>query len=177
MANVRYYSEFRTLKGDFYLIEIYDSTFTGDESRVYTDSSGFTLTHDGETDQVFSPIIGSSVQFNVYNQDSAFDTFLNDILTQQDKRFFVKIYRSKHEATDDLNAFYNTTKVVKDGLVMFSTDPAVSQTDLQQNQSPHALPILHCPSHLSTRESCCAPNPLCDQLAVLFARYHHVSRF
>ena len=121
MANVRYYSEFRTLKGDFYLIEIYDSTFTGDESRVYTDSSGFTLTHDGETDQVFSPIIGSSVQFNVYNQDSAFDTFLNDILTQQDKRFFVKIYRSKHEATDDLNAFYNTTKVVKDGLVMFST--------------------------------------------------------
>lgn len=121
MANVRYYSEFRTLKGDFYLLEIYDTSFTGDETRVYTDSSGFTLTHDGETDQVYSPIIGSSVQFNLYNQDSAFDTFLNDILTQQENRFYVKIYQSKKEATDDLDAWYNTTKVVEDGLVMFAT--------------------------------------------------------
>jgi len=121
MANVRYYSEFRTQKGDFYLLEIYDTSFTGDESRVYTDGSGFTLSHDGETDELYSPIIGSSLNFNVYNQDSAFDTFLNDILTQQDKRFFVKVYRSKHEATDDLNAFYNTSKVVDDGLVMFAT--------------------------------------------------------
>ena len=121
MANVRYYTEFRTSRGDFYLLEIWDTAFTGTESRVYCDGNGFQLTHDGETDELFSPIIGSSVMFNLYNQDSAFDTFLGDILTQQDKRFYVKIYRSKYEAGDDLDAFYNTTKVVEDGMVMWAS--------------------------------------------------------
>lgn len=121
MANVRYYTEFRTLRGDFYLLEIWDTSFTGTESRVYCDGDGFRLTHDGETDTLYSPIIGSSVNFNLYNQDSAFDTFLGDILTQQDKRFYVKIYRSKYEAGDDLDAFYNTTKVVVDGMVMWAS--------------------------------------------------------
>lgn len=121
MANVRFYSEFRTLRGDFYLLEIYDTAFTGTAARVYSDSRGFELSHDGETDEVFSPIIGSSVSFALYNQDSAFDTLLSDILTQQDKRFYVKIYRSKYEAGDDLDGWYNTTKVVEDGMVMFAT--------------------------------------------------------
>jgi len=121
MANVRYYSEFRTSRGDFYLLEIWDTSFTGSEARVYSDGAGFELSHDGETDELFSPIIGSSITFNLYNQNAAFDTFLSDILTQQDKRFYVKVYRSKYAAGDDLNAFYNTSKVVEDGLVMFAT--------------------------------------------------------
>jgi len=121
MANVRYYTEFRTLRGDFYLLEIWDTAFTGTETRVYCDGNGFQLTHDGEVDALYSPIIGSSVTFNLYNQDSAFDTLLSDILTQQDKRFYVKIYRSKYEAGDDLDGWYNTTKVVEDGMVMFAT--------------------------------------------------------
>ena len=121
MANVRYYTEFRSSRGDFYLLEIWDADHTGDSTRVYCDGNGFTLSHDGETDAVFSPIIGSSVTFNLYNQDSAFDTFLGDILDQQEKRFYLKIYRSKYEAGDDLNAWYNTTKVVQDGMVMFAT--------------------------------------------------------
>ncbi|MGB0250673.1 MAG: hypothetical protein ACPGAG_01860 [Paracoccaceae bacterium] len=121
MANVRYYTEFRSSRGDFYLLEIWDADHTGDSTRVYCDGNGFTLSHDGETDAVFSPIIGSSVTFNLYNQDSAFDTFLADILDQQEKRFYLKIYRSKYEAGDDLNAWYNTTKVVQDGMVMFAT--------------------------------------------------------
>jgi hypothetical protein len=121
MAKVRYYTEFRSSRGDFYLLEIWDTSHTGDEKRVYCDGNGFVLTHDGETDAVFSPIIGSSITFNLYNQDSAFDTFLTDVLTQQDKRFFVKLYRSKYESGDDLNGWYNTTKVVEDGIVMFAT--------------------------------------------------------
>lgn len=121
MANVRYYTEFRTLRGDFYLLEIWDTAFTGTETRVYCDGNGFQLTHDGEVDALYSPIIGSSVTFNLYNQDFAFDTLLSDILTQQDKRFYVKIYRSKYEAGDDLEGWYNTTKVVQDGMVMFAT--------------------------------------------------------
>ena len=121
MANVRYYTEFRTLRGDFYLLEIWDTSFTGTETRVYCDGNGFQLNHDGEVDAVYSPIIGSSVTFNLYNTDSAFDALLSDILTQQDKRFYIKIFRSKYEAGDDLDGWYNTTKIVKDGIVMFAT--------------------------------------------------------
>jgi hypothetical protein len=121
MANVRYYTEFRSLRGDFYLLEIWDVDHTGDATRVYCDGNGFTLSHDGEVDALYSPIIGSSVTFNLFNQDSAFDTLLSDILDQQEKRFYVKIYRSKYEAGDDLDGWYNTTKVVQDGMVMFAT--------------------------------------------------------
>ena len=121
MANVRYYTEFRSLRGDFYLLEIWDADHTGDATRVYCDGNGFTLSHDGEVDALYSPIIGSSVTFNLFNQDAAFDTFLSDILDQQEKRFYIKIYRSKYEAGDDLDGWYNTTKVVQDGMVMFAT--------------------------------------------------------
>lgn len=121
MANVRYYTEFRSLRGDFYLLEIWDADHTGDATRVYCDGNGFTLSHDGEVDALYSPIIGSSVTFNLFNQDSAFDTLLSDILDQQEKRFYIKIYRSKYEAGDDLDGWYNTTKVVQDGIVMFAT--------------------------------------------------------
>jgi len=121
MANVRYYTEFRSLRGDFYLLEIWDADHTGDATRVYCDGNGFTLSHDGEVDALYSPIIGSSVTFNLFNQDSAFDTLLSDILDQQEKRFYIKIYRSKYEAGDDLDGWYNTTKVVQDGMVMFAT--------------------------------------------------------
>ena len=121
MANVRYYTEFRSLRGDFYLLEIWDADHTGDSTRVYCDGNGFTLSHDGEVDALYSPIVGSSVTFNLFNQDSAFDTLLSDILDQQEKRFYIKIYRSKYEAGDDLDGWYNTTKVVQDGMVMFAT--------------------------------------------------------
>lgn len=121
MANVRYYTEFRSLRGDFYLLEIWDADHTGDATRVYCDGNGFTLSHDGEVDALYSPIVGSSVTFNLFNQDSAFDTLLSDILDQQEKRFYIKIYRSKYEAGDDLDGWYNTTKVVQDGMVMFAT--------------------------------------------------------
>ena len=123
MAEVKLFSEFRSSHGHFYLIEIYDEDYTGtspDQFNVTGD--GFQLTYSGETDNIYSPIIGSSVSFGMYVKDSATTTFLNNLKQYQQDRYFVKIWKGEFDG-QDANTWYNTTKVSDDGLVMaFSPD-------------------------------------------------------
>ena len=123
MAEVKLFSEFRSSHGHFYLIEIYDEDYTGtspDQFNVTGD--GFQLTYSGETDNIYSPIIGSSVSFGMYVKDSATTTFLNNLKQYQQDRYFVKIWKGEFDG-QDADTWYNTTKVSDDGLVMaFSPD-------------------------------------------------------
>ncbi len=123
MAEVKLFSEFRSLHGHFYLIEIHDEDYTGtspDQFNVTND--GFQLTYSGETDNIYSPVIGSSVSFGMYVKDSATTTFLNNLKQYQQDRYFVKIWKGEFDG-QDADTWYNTTKVSDDGLVMaFSPD-------------------------------------------------------
>jgi len=123
MANPKLFSEFRSSYGHFYLIEIWDEEYTGttpDEFNVTGD--GFQLNYSGQTDNIYSPIIGSSVSFGMYVQDAATISFLSTIKEYQQDRYFVKIWKGEFSG-EDANTWYNTTKVSDDGLVMsFSPD-------------------------------------------------------
>jgi len=123
MANPKLFSEFRSSHGQFYLIEIWDEDYTGnDPDQFKVTSEGFQLNYSGQTDNVYSPIIGSSVSFGMYVQDSATNSFLSNIKQYQQDRYFVKIWKGEFDG-QDANTWYNTTKVSDDGLVMnFSTD-------------------------------------------------------
>ena len=80
MANPKLFSEFRSSHGNFYLIEIWDDEYTGtDPDQFDVTGDGFQLTYSGQTDDIYSPIIGSSVSFGMYVQDSATNTFLLDV--------------------------------------------------------------------------------------------------
>jgi len=123
MANPKLFSEFRSSHGHFYLIEIWDEDYTGttpDQFNVTGD--GFQLNYSGQTDDIYSPIIGSSVSFGMYVENSATNAFLSNIKQYQQDRYFVKIWKGEFDG-EDANTWYNTTKVSDNGLVMsFSPD-------------------------------------------------------
>ena len=123
MANPKLFSEFRSSYGHFYLIEIWDDEYTGTTPNQFNvTGDGFQLNYSGQTDNIYSPIIGSSVSFGMYVQDSATNTFLNSLKEYQQDRYFVKIWKGSFSG-EDANTWYNTTKVSDDGLVMsFSPD-------------------------------------------------------
>ena len=123
MANPKLFSEFRSSYGHFYLIEIWDDEYTGTTPNQFNvTGDGFQLNYSGQTDNIYSPIIGSSVSFGMYVENSATNTFLNNLKEYQQDRYFVKIWKGSFSG-EDANTWYNTTKVSDDGLVMsFSPD-------------------------------------------------------
>ena len=123
MANPKLFSEFRSSYGHFYLIEIWDDEYTGTSPDQFSvTGDGFQLNYSGQTDNVYSPIIGSSVSFGMYVQDSATNAFLTNLKQYQQDRYFVKIWKGEFSG-EDANTWYNTTKVSDNGLVMsFSPD-------------------------------------------------------
>jgi len=123
MANPKLFSEFRSSYGNFYLIEIWDDEYTGTSPDQFSvTGDGFQLNYSGQTDNIYSPIIGSSVSFGMYVQDSATTAFLNTLKQYQQDRYFVKIWRGEFSG-EDANTWYNTSKVSDNGLVMsFSPD-------------------------------------------------------
>jgi len=94
----RLQSAFRSLNDDYYKILINDSAHTGSAVDVNVGGDGFTLTHDGETDTVYSTIVGSSVSLTIYNDSIAVDIFRTALLNAQDKQFSLRILRAKNPA-------------------------------------------------------------------------------
>jgi hypothetical protein len=113
---IRLQSEFRTLKDDQYRIQIIDSAFSGTPTDVKVGGDGFTLTHDGETDAVYSPIVGSSIGFTIYNEGSAVDDFRTDLLNAQEKRFSVRIERWKKPQPTNVSLDYRNRVLGDDGI-------------------------------------------------------------
>lgn len=88
---LRLYSEFKSSNDKQYKVEIYDDTFSGTSTSFVVDGSGFTLDYQGQTDDIVSPIIGSSCTINAYNENSVFDAFVTALFTSQEDRFYMKV--------------------------------------------------------------------------------------
>ena len=123
MAEPKLYSEFRSDYGNFYLIEIWDEDYTGTQPSFFNiASNGFDLTYTGQTDNIYTPIVGSSVSVSMYVRDAATRAFETDFKNYQENRYFIKIWKGEFSG-QNANQWYNTTKVSDDGLVMnFSPD-------------------------------------------------------
>jgi len=123
MANPKLYGEFRSDHGNFYLIEIWDEDYTGnDPDRFNVTSNGFELNYSGQTDNIYSPVIGSSVSFGMYIKDAATRAFETEFKNYQENRYYLKIWKGQYDGQDS-DKWYNTSKVSDDGLVMnFSPD-------------------------------------------------------
>lgn len=118
---IRLQSEFRSLNDDQYRIKIIDSAYLGAPYDVTLSANGFTLTHDGETDTIFSPIIGSSVSLTIYNDSTLVDSFRTALLNAQDKQFSIRIERwTKNRSRNFADEFRN--RVISDGGVYEAGD-------------------------------------------------------
>ena len=122
MAEVKYFGEFRSLHGHFYLIEIWDEDYTGsDPIQFNVTGNGFELNYSGQTDNIYSPIIGSSASFGMYVENDDHTAFVDSLKLYQENRYFIKIWKGTYSG-QNADQWYNTTKVSSDGLVMSFTD-------------------------------------------------------
>ena len=94
MGAVRYRSTFYSTEGTSYQIDIYDAdSSVGSPTTFNTYGEGFSLSYKGVDKDIHAPVIASSVEFYMAIEDAAAQTLLNDILTAQEKRFFLQIYK------------------------------------------------------------------------------------
>jgi len=117
---LRLFSEFHSSTDRLFKIEIHDSDYTGDPESFVVASDGFTLNYSGETDDIVSPVIGSSCSIRAYNTNSAFDSFISSLKNYQESRFTVRIY-AEYNAVDDglVMSFYDTVEPPDGGLGLY----------------------------------------------------------
>lgn len=90
----RIFAEFTSSNQIDYVIEIHDTEFSGAAQEVSIGGDGFQINWDGDTDEVYSPIIGSSASFTLYdNGEQWMSDFITLFKQYQEERFFVVIYR------------------------------------------------------------------------------------
>ena len=90
---IKLFAEFKSDQGQYYKIAIHDEDYSGsspDEFKVT--SSGFQLSYSGDTDNIYSPMIGSSVSFGMYITDAATRAFLTNVKSVQEDRFFIEVF-------------------------------------------------------------------------------------
>ena len=80
MATLRFYGEFQDDKGDTWRVNLHDTAYNGTAYENNLGADGFTLSYSGDNENRYQGIIGSSVNFIMFNAESNFETFLNDIL-------------------------------------------------------------------------------------------------
>lgn len=102
--NIRYATDFYSLDGVRYLVELIDNEQAAEDETLPFDigiesMDGFTLSWEGDSGNRFAPIIGSSCSINmaVKSTDAAFIELLG---AQPDNRFFLQISRYTGEDTD-----------------------------------------------------------------------------
>ena len=89
---VRLKAEFHSDQNNLYKIEIHDSTWVAAAYTFNVDGTGFQINYNGETDDIVSPIVGSNVTINAYNESTQFDSFISDLTEHQENRFRIVIY-------------------------------------------------------------------------------------
>ncbi|MDG1949722.1 MAG: hypothetical protein P8J32_02765, partial [bacterium] len=90
---VRLKAEFHSDQNNLYKIEIHDSTWVAAAYTFNVDGTGFQLSYNGETDDIVSPIVGSNVTVNAYNESTQFDSFISDLTEHQENRFRIVLYK------------------------------------------------------------------------------------
>jgi hypothetical protein len=94
MAGVRAYSEFKSLLGRNWKIEIWDEDFSGTATTFEVRGDGYTLNYESPNDGYLDIIKGSKVSFTpiIGQNDTTMQTLIEDIGGANDGRFFVRIY-------------------------------------------------------------------------------------
>ena len=93
MANAtKYFAEFKDLNGQQWRINIHDSEFAGTTPTEFDcGQSGFVISYKGDTENIFQPIIGSSIEFEFVETTSAHTAFLAALATATESRFTITI--------------------------------------------------------------------------------------
>ena len=129
----RLYAEFTSSYFIDYVIEFHDNEFTGAAQKIQVSGDGFQLNYSGQTDNIYSPIIGSSVNVGIVNQGEPHLLEYISLLKQyQQDRFAVVIYRGA--SARFINNLSNVASLLKHALspmvVRLNRQTATNKTSL-----------------------------------------------
>ena len=105
MAGERLYSEFTDDKGTDWRVSIYDTNVTWNEANkepFVLGSEGFVISYNGNNEQAHQPIIGSSVEFTLYENNADHTQTLDLLYSFPEGRLLVEVYRDP----DGANTLY-----------------------------------------------------------------------
>ena len=89
---LRFYAEFKDDQGDVWRVNLYDDVHTTAASQATLGPSGFKLSYDGNNEDVFQHIIGSSVTFEMMDTAIGMESFLfDDLPNRQESDIKVEI--------------------------------------------------------------------------------------
>lgn len=104
MAGTRHFAEFADEGGNVWRINIHDTdlpgAYTATEFKV--GSEGFVLSYQGNNEQQHQPIIGSSVEFTMYEETTAHTQTLDLFYSNPEGRMQLEIYKDP----DGVNSLY-----------------------------------------------------------------------
>lgn len=96
MPGERLYSEFKDDKGTDWRVSIYDTNGTwnpANKASFKLGSEGFVISYTGNNEQQHQPIIGSSVEFTLYEENSDHTNTLNLLYSFAEGRLLLEVYR------------------------------------------------------------------------------------
>jgi hypothetical protein len=88
---IRLQSIFKDDEGLQWTINIHDDTYSGTVIPFTLGGDGFVLNYEGETDTRYKPVIGSYVEFTLYEQNEDHRDFLDELVTDPEGRYLVEI--------------------------------------------------------------------------------------
>ena len=114
----RLYAEFTSSFGIDYVIEFHDNEFTGSAQKIQVSGDGFQLEYSGQTDNIYSPIIGSSVNVGIINQgEPALLQYIELLKQYQQDRFSIVVNRIFTNNNANVFAQYESRVAIDGGEV------------------------------------------------------------
>ena len=89
----RFYSEFTSIHNVDYVVEVWDSGFSGSATTFDLGVGGFSLSYSGDNNERFATIFASQIEFTFYVSTGFHTSFEFSLITATEGRFSVKIFR------------------------------------------------------------------------------------
>ena len=115
---IRLHAEFTSSFGIDYVINFHDNEFTGASTKINVSSDGFQLNYSGQTDNIYSPIIGSSLNINILNKgEPALLQYIELLKQYQQDRFSIVVNRIFTNNNANVFAQYESRVAIDGGEV------------------------------------------------------------
>ncbi len=89
----RFYSEFTSIHNVDYVVEVWDSGFSGSATTFDLGVGGFSLSYSGDNNERFATIFASQIEFTFYVSTGFHTSFEFSLITATEGRFSVKVFR------------------------------------------------------------------------------------
>lgn len=106
MGATRYISQFTSHAGQNWQLKIWDRDFAGASASMCVGPEGFELSYDGDTSDIFKPVITSRLEWSFNVDTTASESFITDVATGDPDRFRVVVTKGTGGSDYDSSLYW-----------------------------------------------------------------------